>query len=339
MPSDRALLVAAGGGIGDTLLAGVVAQALHSRYAQVDALVLPAHRALAEHVPAIDRVHVLASPVPTAEDLRGCDFAAAVVTWATFTNAVVPAAAAIPVRVGQARRLYSWLFTERVVVRSERGDHRTHWTQILLDYARALGCDVPDARPAFAPNENDRRAAAALLAARGIDGPFAMLHPSRGLSAQRERWPAAGFIALGRSLRERDGLPLLISGTSAEMTLVEAIARGADAIPVAGATAIGTFAALAERARYVVAMDSGPMHVAAAVGAPTVGIFALQSDEPDRWAPLGPHTAVVRAVYPCPPWHRKETCPDFACVRHLDTAAIVRALDGLLATVPEPQRL
>lgn len=274
MPSDRALLVAAGGGIGDTLLAGVVAQALHSRYAQVDALVLPAHRALAEHVPAIDRVHVLASPVPTAEDLRGCDFAAAVVTWATFTNAVVPAAAAIPVRVGQARRLYSWLFTERVVVRSERGDHRTHWTQILLDYARALGCDVPDARPAFAPNENDRRAAAALLAARGIDGPFAMLHPSRGLSAQRERWPAAGFIALGRSLRERDGLPLLISGTSAEMTLVEAIARGADAIPVAGATAIGTFAALAERARYVVAMDSGPMHVAAAVGAPTVGIRA-----------------------------------------------------------------
>src|SRR5580693_4028796 len=102
MPSDRALLVAAGGGIGDTLLAGVVAQALRSRYAHVDALVLPAHRALAEHIPALDRVHVLASPVPTAEDLRGAGFAAAVVTWATFTNAVVPALAAIPVRVGQA---------------------------------------------------------------------------------------------------------------------------------------------------------------------------------------------------------------------------------------------
>jgi ADP-heptose:LPS heptosyltransferase len=339
MPSDRALLVAAGGGIGDTLLAGVVAQALHARYARVDALVLPAHRALAEHIPAIDNVHVLASPVPTAEDLRGLDFSAAVVTWATFTNAAVPAMARIPLRVGQARRLYSQLFTERVVVRSERGDRRTHWTQILLDYARAIGCDVADARPAFQPNENDRRAADALLAARGIDGPFSILHPSRGLSAQRERWPAAGFIELGRGLRARDGLPLLISGTAAETTLVETIARGADAISIAGATAIGTFAALAERARYVVAMDSGPMHVAAAVGAPTVGIFALQSDEPDRWAPLGPHTAVVRAVYPCPPAHRKETCPDFACVRHLDTAAIVHALDGLPATVPEPERL
>lgn len=104
---------------------------------------------------------------------------------------------------------------------------------------------------------------------------------------------------------------------------------------VGGATSIGTFAALAERAAAVVAMDSGPMHVAAAVGAPTVGIFALQSDEPDRWAPQGARTAVVRPSYPCPSGHRKETCPDFACVRELNTAAILRALDGLLAVCAE----
>jgi ADP-heptose:LPS heptosyltransferase len=76
-------------------------------------------------------------------------------------------------------------------------------------------------------------------------------------------------------------------------------------------------------------MDSGPMHIAAAVGAPTVGVFALQSDEPDRWAPRGPRVAVVRATYPCPPDHRKETCPDFACVALLDVDGILHALDGL----------
>src|SRR5580700_3223534 len=102
MPSDRALLVAAGGGIGDTLLAGVVAHALHARFAHVDALVLPAHRTVAEHDPAIERVHVLASPVPTAEDLRPFGYAAAVVTWGTLTTALIPALAALPVRVGQA---------------------------------------------------------------------------------------------------------------------------------------------------------------------------------------------------------------------------------------------
>ncbi len=105
-------------------------------------------------------------------------------------------------RVGQARRLYSPLFTERVTVRSELGDRTTHWTQILLDYARAIGCDDPVAQPAFVPTADDRAAADALLAARGVAGPFAMLHPSRGLSAQRARWPAGGFIALARALRE-----------------------------------------------------------------------------------------------------------------------------------------
>ena len=51
MASERALLVAAGGGIGDTLLAGVVARALRARFAAVDAVVLPAHADLASHIP------------------------------------------------------------------------------------------------------------------------------------------------------------------------------------------------------------------------------------------------------------------------------------------------
>jgi len=77
------------------------------------------------------------------------------------------------------------------------------------------------------------------------------------------------------------------------------------------------------------------MHVAAAVGAPTVGIYALQSDVPDRWAPLGRRTATVRATYPCPPGHRKETCPDFACVATLDVPRVLNALSGLLAAQAE----
>jgi ADP-heptose:LPS heptosyltransferase len=332
---DRALLVAAGGGIGDTLLAGVVAQALRQRFT-VDALVLPEHRAVAERIPAIERVHLMASPVPTAEDLRADGYAAAVVTWATFSTALVPALAAIPVRVGQARRLYSSLFTERVEVRSERGDRTSHWTDILLDYARALGCDEPHPQPVFAPTDADRAEAAALLAARGITGPYALLHPTRGLSAQRERWPTSGFVALARALTAAHGTPLLVTGSAADAALAETIAAQSGATSIAGATTLGAFGALAARAHYVVAMDSGPMHVAGAVGAPTLGIFALQSDEPDRWAPRGPRTAIVRAVYPCPPQHRKETCPDFLCVRNLDLFAILRALDGLLPPVPEP---
>jgi heptosyltransferase-2 len=330
MGSERALLVAAGGGLGDTLLAGVVARALRRRWAAVDAVVLPAHHELALRMPDLDRVIAFGGRLPDR-------YAAAVVTWATLGTALLPWRARIPRRVGQARRLYSALFTDRVVIRSELGDRTTHWTQILLDYARALDCDVEDATPAFAPTDADRAAAQTLLRVHDVRGPYAILHPTRGLSAQRSRWPLDGFVALAQRLIARDGIPLFVSGTKDDAPIADAIAEraGRGVISLAGATSIGAFGALAAGACAVVAMDSGPMHVAAAVGAPTVGIFALQSDEPDRWAPLGPHVALVRPDYPCPPGHRKETCPDFACVRALDSAPVLAALDNLLVPIAD----
>lgn len=330
MASERALLVAAGGGIGDTLLAGVVARALRPRYAAVDAVVLTEHADLASHIPAIDHVITLGTRLSLRYD-------AAIVTWATMRTALLPWLARIPVRVGQARRLYSPLFTKRVVVRSELGDHTTHWTQILLDYPRALGCDLADATPQFVVREDERRDARALLRVHDVRGPYYLLHPTRGLSARRSRWPIAGFVALAQRLAARDGIPILITGAPDDAAIAEAIADGAGrgVTTIAGATKIGGFAALAEGARAVIAMDSGPMHVAAAVGSPTLGIFALQSDEPYRWAPLGSHVASIGPTYPCPPSHRKETCPDFACVRELDADAVLRSLDGLLGAPAE----
>lgn len=330
MGSDRALLVAAGGGIGDTLLAGVVARSLRTRYAAVDAVVLPAHVELAAHIPSVERV----IPLGTRPDAR---YDAAVVTWATLRSALLPWTLRIPVRVGQARRIYSPLFTQRVTVRSELGDRTTHWTQILLDYARALGLDDAGAQPQFALRDAERADARTLLHVHDLERRYYVLHPTRGLSAQRARWPAESFVALARRLVERDGVAVVVTGSAQDAQLAQAVADGAGrgVHSLAGATSIGVFGALAEGARAVIAMDSGPMHVAAAVGAPTVGIFALQSDEPARWAPLGRRTATVGATYPCPPDHRKETCPDFACVRALDVPTVLAALDGLLDATAE----
>jgi lipopolysaccharide heptosyltransferase II len=330
MGSERALLVAAGGGIGDTLLAGVVARALLERYAAVDAVVLPAHVNLAAHIPELAGVVPFGARLPARYD-------AAVVTWATTATALLPWRAGIPVRVGQARRLYSAVFTKRVVVRSELGDRTTHWTEILLDYARAIACDTHDTAPAFVLHDEDRSSAQTLLRVHDVAGPYYVLHPTRGLSAQRSRWPAQGFVALAKRLVARDGVPVLVTGSAEDAAIAQTVAdaAGRGVTSVAGATRIGGFAALAAGARAVIAMDSGPMHVAAAVGVPTVGIFALQSDEPDRWAPKGPRVAVVRPSYPCPPGHRKETCPDFRCVRELDETRILAALDGLLVATAE----
>ena len=327
-----ALVICTGGGIGDALLATPVMRTLRERYGSVVALTAAAHREVSASDP--DLAEVWTDDVPFARQaarIRAHGFAASVTTWATLRSAALPFVAGIPLRAGQARRLYSPLFNRRVVVRSELGDRTTHWTEILLDFARALGCEPASALPVFAIPDAARASLAATLAARGVHAPYVVLHPTRGIAAARERWPVQRLGELARALAAAEDATVIVTGGGADRAIADSVARLGGAVSLGGATSIAEFGALAAGARAVVAMDSGPMHVAAAVGARTVGIFALQSDEPDRWAPRGPHVAVVRATYPCPPAHRKETCPDFACVAALEIPRVLAAVRGLAA--------
>ena len=334
----RALLYCAGGGIGDSLVASVVGRALLQRFGTVDALTLPGHRETLERVPDLGEVLVDDGgderTLAAALAERGYD--ACVVTWATARTARVPQLAKIPVRVGQARRLYSFRFTDRVVVRSEQGNVTSHWSDILLDYARAIGCDADGRAYRFVPTPDDEREAGALaqsagLALNGTPGNFVLLNPCNAVASRRGLWPAGGWAALANALHERYDAPILVSGGSADASIVEDILRAARAprgiSSIAGKLGIGAFGALARHARAYVGITTGSMHVAAAVGCPTVGIFPFQSDFPERWAPLGPRTAVVRPSYPCHRGDTKETCSDYACIAHLDVARILAATD------------
>jgi len=331
-----ALVICTGGGIGDVLLATPVMRALAGRFGRVVALTAPEHRALLADDPVLESVWTDDVPFASqAARIAKGHFAAAVVTWATLRSAALPYFGGVPLRAGQARRLYSGLFTHRVVVRSELGDTNTHWTQILLDFARTLGCDVADATPNFTVADAARASLARTLAGAGVEEPFIVLHPTRGIAAAVRRWPTARLGALARAIAREFGVCVVVTGGPHDRDVSDRVAELGDAVTLGGRTTIGEFGALAQRARAVVAMDSGPMHVAAAVGAPTLGLFALRSDEPDRWAPLGPRVAVMRGTYPCPPSHRKETCPDFACVDALEIPRVLAALDGLLGIKAE----
>lgn len=341
-PAGKALVYCAGGGIGDSLMASLAARALHERYAIVDALTLPSHRSTLERVPDIDAVLVddESKEDAVAAELAARAYDACIVTWATARTARVPERAGIPIRAGQARRLYSWRFTHRVPVRSEIGDVTTHWSQIVLDYARALHCDAHDTVPRFVPTDGDAAEAENLLGALSLsEGEYIILHPTNAIAPQRGIWPVEGWAALARALHEEFEVPVLLSGSGADAKINARILRRAQddeggrddaVIDIAGKTGIGAFGALAQRACAFVGITTGSMHVAAAVGAPTVGIFPFQTDTPERWAPIGARTATVRASYPCRPGERKETCPDYACIAHLDLPRILAAVRSLV---------
>jgi ADP-heptose:LPS heptosyltransferase len=335
---SRALLYCAGGGIGDSLVASLVARALRRRFAVVDALTLPAHRETLERVPDFDGVLVDdgGDERGLARSLGQRGYDVCVVTWATARTARVPQLARIPVRVGQARRLYSYRFTDRVVVRSELGDVTSHWSDILLDYARAIGCDTENRLYRLVPTPEDRREAESLAGTLGLSlperaGPFVILNPCNAVASKAAHWPTQGWAALARALRERFGLPVLISGGTRDAEIAQAIAveSGERVESVAGRLGIGAFAALAQSARAFVGISTGSMHVAAAVDCPTIGIFPFQSDFPERWAPLGRATAIVRPVYRCHPGDTKERCRDYACVANLDIPRVLAAVSDL----------
>lgn len=332
---SSALLYCAGGGIGDSLVASIVARALRGRFARVDALTLPGHRATLERVPDLDAVLVDdgGDERDLAARIAERSYDACVVTWATPRTARVPQRAKIPVRVGQARRLYSFRFTHRVKVRSELGDVTSHWSDILLDYARALGCDTEDRTYRFVPTAQDLdEARARLPELAGGTLEALILNPCNAIASQRPAWPVQGWAALARALRGRFGARILVSGSPADAPVAGAIVReaGEGVESIAGAVGIGAFGALAARTRGFVGITTGSMHVAAAVGAPTVGIFPFQSDYPDRWAPLGSRTAIVRPSYPCHRGDTKERCRDYACVANLDVRGILTAAEKLL---------
>jgi len=330
---SRALLVAAGGGLGDTLIASLCVAALRERYDAVDAVTLPAHVDALTHGSGVGEIFsFLRPPRELARTLRANDYDAAVVTWATRRTAMLAYASGARRRVGQARRLYSSLFTDRVVVRSEDGDVVSHWSEILLNYPRALGCVTSLQVPHFELKDVEHAEAERLLRSLHIAGDFFLVHPTCSATPHRPRWPLAGWRAIVARIQGRYGVPVLVIGAPLDRPFAAEVAMQTGALSVAGRTSVGGFAALARRAGGFVGMPSGPMHVAAAVGTPTVGVFPLRVDFPQRWRPLGPRVEVVRNTYPCPPGrgHRMETCATYDCIARLDADGVMRALADVL---------
>jgi ADP-heptose:LPS heptosyltransferase len=143
----------------------------------------------------------------------------------------------------------------------------------LLEVAALAGARPPPLGRELAVNHDDRREAADVLAAvRGR--PLAVLQP--GASDPRRCWPAERFAAVGDALA-RSGATVAINGTAAEAQLVRAVVATMreGALDLTGRLSLRGLCALMEQAALVVSNDTGPLHLALALGKPCVGIFWL----------------------------------------------------------------
>jgi ADP-heptose:LPS heptosyltransferase len=150
------------------------------------------------------------------------------------------------------------------------------------------------------PDEHRARARTVLGSVRQ---PLVAMHVSGGRPVKQ--WDPARFADVARRLVAGRGATILLTGSAADRPLVEQVSRdlpAGTAIDATGAADLLTLAALLERAQLLITGDTGPMHIAAAVGTPIVAVFG--ASDPRRYAPRGALDRVVRVDLPCAPCNR-----------------------------------
>jgi heptosyltransferase-2/heptosyltransferase-3 len=175
--------------------------------------------------------------------------------------------------------------------------------------------------------------AASILAAH--PGPWIGVHSSGG--RESKQWHLDRFAEVARTLARERNATVVLTGSPADRPLVDAVKRGLGAVRVidaAGELDLVVLAALLAKLDLFVTGDTGPMHLAAAVGTPVVALFGPA--DPRRYGPLAEQRRVVRVDLPCspcgqvrlPPERCRGHVPD--CMDGITVGAVVTAANELL---------
>lgn len=242
----------------------------------------------------------VASWVRQAMALRAQQFDVVIDLQGLLRSALVARATGCVQRVGFAngREGSPWLYTHRVAVPTP-DMHAVH--RYLLAVS-ALGISVqgePQFR--FRRPPQDVTALRELFRRKGIDldAPWVAMNVSARW--QTKRWPASSFAAAATQLAARGIGPLVVIGGPEEREVSEQVRSLASCpmVDLTGHTAIGVLPALLSKACVLITNDSGPMHVAAAVGTPVVSLFGPTSAV--RTGPYGMRHTVLTQDLPCRP--------------------------------------
>ncbi len=334
--------------IGDVLMTTPAIRALRAACPgrRITLLTSPGGAEIARLVPEIDGVIVYEAPwvkaTPPRSDsdaehamagrLRAEGFDGAVV-FTVYSQNPLPAAflcylAGIPLRLAYCRENPYQMLTPWVP--EPEPQHRVrHEVRRQLDLVAAVGAHTDDERLSLRVPDEARQRVADALSDLGVDrdAPWAVVHP--GATAPSRRYPEDGFARAVRGLVRDLGWQVVFSGTAPERALIDRIRDAADvpACSLAGRLDLGELAALLSFAPILVANNTGPVHIAAAVGAPVVVLYALTNPQHTPWrvpARVLFHDVPCRFCYQsiCPEGHHD-------CLRLLPPEDVVRAAEEL----------
>lgn len=266
--------------LGDVVLATALVQTLRKNFpdAQLTWITSGMTRELLGGLEGVEFVTVprpmkLGDYLALRRTLRGCDFDVLLAAQASFranlVHACVPARRKIGFDARRGRDLHGLFVGDRIPYRDE------HLAEGFLAFAGALGVAPENhvRRLALPLGGTDREAARALVG----EGRFFVVNPAA--SKPERNWRAERYAAVAEHVSRTTGWRIVLTGgaSPAEKVLTDAVAAQlkTPALNLAGRTSVRTLAAVLASAEGLLAPDTGPVHLAAAVGTPVVGLYAV----------------------------------------------------------------
>jgi lipopolysaccharide heptosyltransferase I len=351
------ILIVRLGALGDVVHAIPVAAALRRAFpaARIDWLVSAKHREILDLVPVIDRRLVIndrpgpergrgmpgsveesepagKSLLAAVRELRRSRYEVAIDLQGLIKSAMLARASGAPRVLGfssrYARERAARLFYTDVHDPGRGGlyDPREtrHVVDINLGLLGVLGITSPAREFPIDAIDSD----AARRAREQAGGPYALLNP--GAAWPNKRWPPERLAAIAMELRAKHGLMSVVLWGPGEEALAAAVAAAAKgAAVVSPKTAIVDLVALARGAALMVSGDTGPTHIAAALGTPIVGIYG--PTRPARNGPMSPLDVTVSRDSVCRCHHLRRCMLDRMCLLDIEVAEVLDAVERRLA--------
>lgn len=339
----KRILIVRLGALGDIVHAIPVAAALRSAYpsAQIDWLVSSKHREVLEYVEGLDRCIVFddrdgatggRSFWQTMRELRASRYDVTLDLQGLLKSAVIArlsgSAQVIGFNARYARESLARFFY--TVVHDPGGagiyapSETRHVVDINLGMLRELGINTTARTFPFRVTQSP---IADDCAARA-EGPYALLNP--GAAWPNKRWPPDRLAALAVSLRRRHQMMSVVLWGPGERALAaHVVSRAEGAALMTPDTNIGDVLALARSAAVMVSGDTGPTHIAAALGTPIVGIYG--PTRPERNGPWQRDDETVSRAAQCQCHHSRQCRVARMCLLDIETDEVIAAVDRRLA--------
>jgi lipopolysaccharide heptosyltransferase II len=272
-------------------------------------------------------------------ELRKRKFDVVVDFFSNPRTAMLMFASNAPVRIGKDVKGRGGLYTDRI---QDDGGAKTA-IQFHYQYVKPLSVEATHFRTEIVVGEDERKDARMFLTLRGIDPkkPVVGIHP--GATWPAKMWPWERFADLARALASDLRCQVIVTQGPKDRFLIEQFsARAGSCATILPVLPLRQLAAILSLAETYVANDNGTMHIAVAVGTPTIGIFGPGEEE--IWFPYGsPHYSstdghvALRKNVPCHPCHL-DHCRSgdefMECMKLLTVAEIVEAVESRLELRP-----